>query len=102
MELAQFDEIDFLRVAQNFIPAENIDVYFYVLSNNGINITKTVTGDFETWIATYNHYSDNVSLIVTGDTPVNNIERYTLVKHIENVVTPDPEITEQLAESETQ
>jgi hypothetical protein len=86
----KINEIDFLGVAQNITPDSGTDVYFYVLSNEGIHLRKTVVNDFNTWVMVYNHYTDNTSLIVVGAPPVNNISRYTLIQHLLNVVRPEP------------
>lgn len=83
------EEINFLDVAQQFNPETGKDVYFYTLNNKDINLRKTIVNDFDTWANTYIHF-DNLSLIVVGAPPVNNVERYTLVKHLENVVRPAP------------
>jgi hypothetical protein len=90
----QFNEIDFLQVAQQLNANEGADVYFYAMNNKDINITKTVVNDFETWVMIYNHYNNDITLVVTGATPIYNVERYTLVTHLENVVKPDPLVAE--------
>lgn len=83
--LEQMQELNFLEIAGNLVPEEKADVYFYILNNKNINITKTVVADFKTWIFFYNHYDNNTSLIVTGATPLHNSDRYTLVKHLVDV-----------------
>jgi hypothetical protein len=92
------EEINFLDVAQQFNPETGKDVYFYTLNNKDINLRKTIVNDFDTWANTYIHF-DNLSLIVVGAPPVNNVERYTLVKHLENVVRPAP--VDEVIEPET-
>ena len=71
------------------------------MNNKDINITKTVVNDFETWVMVYNHYDNDTTLIVTGAEPVENLERYTLVSHLENVTKPKPpEVIEELTTTE--
>lgn len=95
----QILSLDFLNIAQNYAPVDGEDVYCYSLSNENINVRKTVTNDFETWVIVFNHY-DATSVILAGAPPVLNAERYTLLAHLENVVKPEP-VTES-AEPVTQ
>jgi hypothetical protein len=101
MEISeQFNEINFLQVAQDLNANDGADVYFYAMNNKDINITKTVVNDFETWVMVYNHYDNDTTLIVTGAEPVENLDRYTLVSHLENVTKPKP--PEVIEEPDTQ
>jgi len=95
------NQTDFLTLAQNFTPDSGTDVYFYTMSNENIHVRKTVVGDFNTWVVVYNHYDGNISMIIVGAPPVNNDSRYTLVKHLLNVVRPEPVVAEpEVAETE--
>lgn len=91
MEIAnQIQQLNFLEIAQTIAPIETGSVYFYSLINTDINIRKKCVVDFETWIVTYNHF-DNATVIITGAIPVENVEDYTLLSHIENFVKLPPE-----------
>jgi hypothetical protein len=89
------NQTNFLSLAQGFTPDSGTDVYFYTLNSEGIHIRKTVVGDFNTWVVIYNHYEGNITLIIVGAPPVNNASRYTLVRHLTNVVRPEPVIVDE-------
>ena len=89
----QINSLNFLEIAQNCAPVNGEDVYFYSLSNDDINVRKTVANDFETWVVVYNHY-DSTTVVITGAEPVENQTRYTLVQHLEKVVKPEPAETQ--------
>ena len=95
----QINSLDFLSIAQTYAPVNGEDVYCYSLSNENINVRKTVTNDFETWVVVFNHF-DSTTVILAGAPPVANVDRYTLLQNLENVVKPEP-VTES-AESVTQ
>lgn len=91
MEIAnQIQQLNFLEIAQTIAPVETGSVWFYSLINSDINVRKKCVVDFETWIVTYNHF-DNATVIITGAAPVENVEDYTLLNHIENFVKLPPE-----------
>lgn len=85
----QIDNLDFLSIAQQVAPVDGADVYFYSLSNADVNVRKTVTADFETWIVIYNHF-DGTTVIMTGAAPVANTDRYTLLQKLDLVVKLEP------------
>ena len=85
----QINSLDFLTIAQTYAPVDGEDVYVYSLSNEDINVRKTVANDFETWVVVFNHY-DSITVILAGAEPVEHKERYTLLKYLENVVKPEP------------
>lgn len=85
----QINNLEFLSIAQEVSPISGADVYFYTLSNQNINIRKTVTGDFDTWLVIYNHF-DGTTVLLTGAAPILNVTRYTLLQKLENVVKPEP------------
>lgn len=81
----QIGNLDFLSIAQQAAPVDGADVYFYSLSNANINVRKTVTADFETWVVIYNHF-DSTTVILTGAPPVVNVDRYTLLQKLDLVI----------------
>lgn len=83
----QIGNLDFLSIAQQAAPVDGADVYFYSLSNANINVRKTVTADFETWVVIYNHF-DSTTVILTGAAPVANVGRYTLLQKLDLVIKP--------------
>lgn len=85
----QIDNLDFLSIAQQVAPVDGADVYFYSLSNADVNVRKTVTADFETWIVIYNHF-DATTVIITGAVPVDRADGYTLLQKLDNVVKLEP------------
>ena len=85
----QINQLNFTDIASYYAPVENQDIYFYSLMNSNINVRKTVTNDFETWVVVFNHY-DTISIIITGAPPITNNERYTLLQYFENFVKPEP------------
>jgi hypothetical protein len=89
----QINNLDFLSIAQQAAPVDGADVYFYAMSNEDINVRKTVVSDFETWIVIYNHF-DGTTVIITGAAPLVNTERYTLVQKLENVIKLAPVVIE--------
>ena len=94
MEISiQISELNFLDIAQQVAPIDGADVYFYAMSNEDINVRKTVVGDFETWIVIYNHF-DDTTVIITGAAPLANTERYTLVQKLDNVIKLAPVVIE--------
>jgi hypothetical protein len=100
MEIStQISELDFLDIAQRVAPVDGADVYFYAMSNEDINVRKTVVNDFETWIVIYNHF-DGTTVIITGAAPLVNTERYTLVQKLENVIKLEPVVIEPVTEPE--
>jgi hypothetical protein len=96
----QINNLNFLSIAQQVAPVDGADVYFYSLSNTDINVRKTVTADFETWIVIYNHF-DDTTVILTGAAPLANTDRYTLLQKLDNVVKPEPVVIEPELPPET-
>jgi hypothetical protein len=95
----QINNLDFLSIAQQAAPVDGADVYFYAMSNEGINVRKTAVSDFETWIVIYNHI-DGTTVIITGAAPLTNAERYTLLQKLDNVVRLEPAVIEPEAPAE--
>jgi hypothetical protein len=95
----QINNLDFLSIAQQAAPVDGADVYFYAMSNEDINVRKTVVSDFETWVVIYNHF-DGTTVILTGAAPLTNAERYTLLQKLDNVVRLEPAVIEPEAPAE--
>lgn len=82
-------DINFESEAQLYAPIQSGAVYFYSMVSTSINIRKKCVNDFSTWVVVYNHF-DNLTVIITGDSPDENIGDYTLLHLIENFVKQDP------------
>lgn len=85
----QISNLDFPSIAQQAAPVDGADVYFYSLSNADINVRKTVTADFETWVVVYNHF-DSTTVIIAGAPPVIRADGYTLLQKLDLVVKLEP------------